>query len=212
MRVYTYGKNTIPIALGGAIFLSLAIVLALPLSGKPPTPKPIEQTMAKPSLETKPIQEVKVKMPIKKMVVGLCFSEDLTRVVLIKKERPDWQKGLLNGVGGKLEKGETPLTAIIREFEEEAGVKTTPEDWQQFAQMKGAGWQVTYFRCFNNAYVDSVKTKTDETVVVSEVSFDMLSDLGVSNLHWLVGLALDDDQPRISTTITYRPENFDPEK
>ena len=50
-------------------------------------------------------------------------------VVLIKKERPKWQKGFLNGVGGKLEKNETALEAMIREFFEETGQMTTADQW-----------------------------------------------------------------------------------
>ena len=56
-------------------------------------------------------------------VVGFLFNPDMTEVVLIKKNRPDWQKGLLNGVGGKIESGEDPITAMIREFKEETGVE-----------------------------------------------------------------------------------------
>jgi 8-oxo-dGTP pyrophosphatase MutT (NUDIX family) len=43
-------------------------------------------------------------------------------VALIRKVRPSWQAGLLNGVGGHIESGETPHDAMVREFEEEAGV------------------------------------------------------------------------------------------
>jgi 8-oxo-dGTP diphosphatase len=213
MRVYRFGKNTLPSI---AIILSLVAVFTS-LTGKTNTKSPqqlsvVEKVVYVPSPALQPIKETKQKRkPMKRMVVGFCFSEDNQRVVMIKKERPDWQKGCLNGVGGKIEK-ETAIQAMIREFEEETGVKTKPSDWQQFAKMRGSDWTVQYFRCFNTSYVDSVKTTTDEQVVVSEVSFDMLSDVGVSNVHWLVGLALDDDQPRVSASITYKPENFDPEK
>ena len=35
-------------------------------------------------------------------VCGLLFSVDRTRVLLIRKRRPAWQAGRLNGVGGKV--------------------------------------------------------------------------------------------------------------
>ena len=35
-----------------------------------------------------------------KYSVGFLFNPDETKVVLIKKNRHDWEKGLLNGVGG----------------------------------------------------------------------------------------------------------------
>ena len=57
-------------------------------------------------------------------VVGFLFDEDARRyhktghgnVVLIEKNRPAWQAGRLNGVGGHIEIGETPDEAISREF------------------------------------------------------------------------------------------------
>ncbi len=42
---------------------------------------------------------------MKNYVAGLMFSQDKTCVALIVKNKPDWQKGLLNGIGGqKLER------------------------------------------------------------------------------------------------------------
>lgn len=54
--------------------------------------------------------------------VGFLFSTDLQNVVLIKKNRPALQVGKLNGVGGKVEAGESYHDAMVREFSEEAGV------------------------------------------------------------------------------------------
>jgi 8-oxo-dGTP pyrophosphatase MutT (NUDIX family) len=42
-------------------------------------------------------------------------------VLLVLKERPSWQKGRLNLVGGKVEEGETPQQAALRELKEESG-------------------------------------------------------------------------------------------
>lgn len=47
-------------------------------------------------------------------VVGFMFSSDKTLVTLIRKNRPKWMNGKLNGVGGKIEIGETPLQAMVR--------------------------------------------------------------------------------------------------
>lgn len=59
-------------------------------------------------------------IPVKhRYVVGFLFSEDESRVLLVLKNRPAWQEGKLNGVGGKIEAGETPLQAMEREFKEE---------------------------------------------------------------------------------------------
>lgn len=53
-------------------------------------------------------------------VVGFLFEADLQRVLLRLKARPAWQRGKLNGIGGKVEEGETPLYAMRREGREEA--------------------------------------------------------------------------------------------
>ena len=43
-------------------------------------------------------------------------------VLLVLKDKPLWQKGLLNLVGGKIEQGETPEQCAVREFKEETGL------------------------------------------------------------------------------------------
>lgn len=42
-------------------------------------------------------------------------------VLLVLKDKPEWQRGRLNLVGGKVEDGETPQQAAIRELAEETG-------------------------------------------------------------------------------------------
>jgi 8-oxo-dGTP pyrophosphatase MutT (NUDIX family) len=53
-------------------------------------------------------------------------------ILLVEKQKPAWQKGRLNLVGGKVEPGETPEQAALRELEEESGLKATHDtdpDW-----------------------------------------------------------------------------------
>lgn len=54
-------------------------------------------------------------------VLGFMFNEAESKVILIFKNRPAWQAGKLNGIGGKIEEGETPIQAMNREFAEETG-------------------------------------------------------------------------------------------
>lgn len=66
-------------------------------------------------------------------VAGFYFNEHLTEVVLIKKiSKPGTEHvaGKLNGVGGKIERGETPYYAMVREFEE--GTGKVVYDWYLF--------------------------------------------------------------------------------
>lgn len=40
---------------------------------------------------------------MKEYVLGFAFNRERTKIVLILKNRPDWQKGKYNGIGGKIE-------------------------------------------------------------------------------------------------------------
>jgi 8-oxo-dGTP pyrophosphatase MutT (NUDIX family) len=51
--------------------------------------------------------------------LGFCFDQECKVVALIKKARPDWMRGKLNGIGGKVEAGEDHLSGHVREFGEE---------------------------------------------------------------------------------------------
>jgi len=86
----------------------------------------------------------------KQIVVGFMFNRHGDAVVLIEKKKPDWQKGLLNGVGGKIEVMESPIDAMVREFKEETGADTLPGMWQPFAKMEGDDWEVYCLCGFSN--------------------------------------------------------------
>lgn len=107
-------------------------------------------------------------------VVGFRFSKDFSRVVVIRKNRPVWQKGLLNGIGGKIEPGESPLDAMVREFLEETGMKTAAAEWVQAANVRGGGDPSGYDLYFFGSVGDlfGVQTTTDENILV--VSTDSL--------------------------------------
>lgn len=54
--------------------------------------------------------------------LAFIFNNDLTQLLLIKKEKPFNQKNKLNGIGGKVEEGETFYDAIVREVKEESNL------------------------------------------------------------------------------------------
>ena len=119
-------------------------------------------------------------------VVG--FALDVhRRVALIRKNRPEWQAGLLNGIGGHVEPGETPHEAMIREFEEETGRRI--DTWSLFVTMDFPSARIYFYRArLGTAVLDGLRTTTDETVCVLPAG-----DLGqvgiIPNLSWLVPLA-----------------------
>lgn len=102
---------------------------------------------------------------MQKYVVGFAFNRDMTQVVLINKERPSWQKGLLNGVGGKVEPGESYIAAMVREFQEETGVHCS--SWELFHEEAfETGAHVTFFYTrLSDEQFAAVRTMTDEIVV-----------------------------------------------
>ena len=124
------------------------------------------------------------------MVAGFLFSENRKKVVMICKRRPPWQFGRLNGVGGHVEAGETPETAMYREFREETGALLAPGDWKSFCVISGRDFRVECFKAFRDRIIESM---TDERVLWLPVS-DLLSRKDViPNVRWLLLLALDKD-------------------
>jgi 8-oxo-dGTP diphosphatase len=103
---------------------------------------------------------------MKRYVVGFLFSPDLSKVVLIKKNRPDWQKGLLNGVGGKIEDNESSGHAMSREFFEEAGVFIPISHWVEVLTLKFEYCIIDVYACNHNGYIEEVKTTTDEEIIL----------------------------------------------
>lgn len=52
----------------------------------------------------------------------ICFIRQGDRISLLNREKPGWM-GSWNGVGGRLEEGETPTECVIREVFEETGIE-----------------------------------------------------------------------------------------
>lgn len=135
--------------------------------------------------------------PIKpRYTVGFMFSDpDPSHVVLIKKQRPPWQRSKLNGVGGMIHVGkEQARTAMVREFFEETGVETYHSDWEMFLTLDHAEWTVHFFRGFREReLLDGVKPTGDEYPSVYSVDAILGAYKGdlVDNLPWVIPMALD---------------------
>lgn len=124
-------------------------------------------------------------------VLGFCFMWGGSEVVLIRKNKPAWQKGLLNGVGGKIESNETPSQAMAREWVEETGAPSPA--WNHFVTMDFSGAVVHVFKCVLTGFLE-VKSTTDEAVFMFPVSAVPGSSIIIPNLRWLIPMALYDSQ------------------
>jgi len=82
---------------------------------------------------------------IHKYVLGFPFSENTRQVLLIHKLKPEWQKGLLNGIGGHIERNELPSEAMIRECREETGLVLP---WEAKGITKGTNNDGSSFECY----------------------------------------------------------------
>lgn len=126
---------------------------------------------------------------MKNYVVGFLISAtEVPGVVLIRKNRPDWQVGLWNGVGGHIEEHEGPLEAMTREFKEETGV--TYNDWDNFLTVTYKDCTVWFFKSFTSQdTLIKCRTVTDEPIKMFSVE-NLPLNL-VPNLRWIIPLALD---------------------
>ena len=126
---------------------------------------------------------------MKTYTVGFIFNPNFSKVLLVEKNRPDWQRGHLNGVGGHIEPGEESAACIAREGVEETNLKTRLEDWTFVGDMKTADWRVDVYAHIHAGAPDDAKTATDEKIAWHDVS--PLPAAVLSNLHWLVPLSID---------------------
>lgn len=118
-------------------------------------------------------------------VVGFLFNPELTKVVLIRKNKPDWQKGLLNGPGGKLKNGEKPQDAMYREYLEEAGLEILT--WRFLGRLVlGDDAEVNFFTGIRKeCLINSMEAEPCHWYSVAEIERLPV----IPNLRWLIPFA-----------------------
>lgn len=104
-------------------------------------------------------------MSKKRYVVGFMFDNSMKSVLLIQKNRPDWQAGKLNGIGGHIEPGEYPIDAMVREFREETDVKTEVSTWAHVLTLRFPYAELEVFSAKSSLAFAAAKTVTDEPVI-----------------------------------------------
>ena len=126
---------------------------------------------------------------MKEYVVGFAFNNACTEVLLVHKIKSEWQKGGVNGIGGKLEKGEHFYDCMVREFREETGVGTDSSDWIHYCTLSGKDFKVYFFYTIDNAGgASSIGDEKIEWFNIYKLPYNV-----ISNLMWLIPLALDHD-------------------
>ena len=122
-------------------------------------------------------------------VVGLLFSEDYSQVLLIRKTRPAWQAGKLNGPGGHVEANETDHEAMRREFLEEAGVDVA--NWSLVVMLEGVDFSVGFYAAADTEALRAAYQAGDEGIELWELAGAIGRRDLMPNLHWILALAAD---------------------
>ena len=100
-------------------------------------------------------------------VVGLIFDESFENILLIRKNRPNWQKGRLNGVGGKVEDQETSYEAMVRECEEECGLLLY--NWLLVENFSDSDSYEVHFFITQTPSLQKAYSKTDELIEIHNI-------------------------------------------
>lgn len=138
-----------------------------------------------------------MSLSTKQYALGFLFVND-HYVVLIRKNKPAWQEGKLNGVGGLIEPGETCLDAMRREWFEETGEER--KEWEKFCTANfGSGVKVHMYRAWDRE--STARTNTEELVTFAPLEQvykgRVVTNFGVvpvlPNLRYLIPLALSGD-------------------
>lgn len=120
------------------------------------------------------------------MVVGFLFDDTGDNVLLIRKNRPDWMAGRLNGIGGKVESGESPESAMYREFWEETGVTIAWPGWTGYAVLRtDHDTEVRFYAHRSTDHMAAATAMTDEALVRRNVGTLRVGDC-LPNLAYLV--------------------------
>ena len=137
-------------------------------------------------------------------VLGFIFNKARTHVILLRKKRPDWQAGKLNGVGGSVEVGERDWETMQRECMEEVGLDIPLWRWvgsmEGYNEVDRATWRVVMFRAFvPQAQFNTAHQCEDEEMVVAEVA--TLPPDVLPNLRYLIPICLDTDTYYLEVNI-----------
>lgn len=124
---------------------------------------------------------------MEKFTLGFVFNADLAKVLLVHKQRPDWQSGRINGIGGKIVGDESALNCIVREWKEESALAIQPENWIRYALIKQLEGNVVVFA--SKFTGDMSEATQNDYEMIEWFDITNLPQNSLSNLIWLVPMA-----------------------
>ncbi|QQZ08609.1 NUDIX hydrolase [Heyndrickxia vini] len=98
----------------------------------------------------------------------ICFIKKGHELLMLNRHKPVWM-GIWNGVGGKIEKGETPLEGVLREIDEETGLQIEKIEYKGtvtwMVDGKDAGGMYAFVAELPETYDYYTPIKTDEGIL-----------------------------------------------
>lgn len=129
----------------------------------------------------------------------ICFIKRGNSILLLNRETPAWM-GMWNGVGGKLEDGETPTECIIREIKEETGIQLTEATFKgvvtwQATDGTGAGGMYAFIAEVPEDYTYETPVRHEEGILDwKDLDWVLHPDnVGVCNLQYFLPTLFNDD-------------------
>lgn len=99
---------------------------------------------------------------------NICFIKRANEILLLNREKSSWM-GCWNGIGGKLEAQESPREAMIREIEEETGIRHYDLHFKGLVTWSGDnfdfGGMYAYIAEVPNSFEYATPKKTDEGIL-----------------------------------------------
>lgn len=128
-------------------------------------------------------------MKMKHFVMGFHFNKSKTNVLLVEKQKPNWQAGHHNGIGDKIDETDvSPLAAMRRECEE----KTTIVDvnWEHVLTFVCPGGTVFVYRAFSKLKDDDIPFLQPEEEHLAIWPVNALPSTMMNNLKWIIPVCL----------------------
>ena len=153
---------------------------------------------------------------MKEYVVGFPMNLERSHIVLVQKTKPDYLRGMWNGPGGKVEEGEIPHEAMMRELREETGLSAVVTMEHAFIEMIASregesDWRIWFFEIrLPHADLEEARQQPGEELVAVR-SIQMLDRRRlVPNLCWIIPYMLDDYRTEHMRLLAYEtwPRRF----